>query len=177
MKTSVGTTALEVVSREVPALGVDAIIVATTTGLTMDSGLAAELKSAGGEQIENEAMAQGPIEIGDAIATTGGALAAKWVIHAAVEGSAPVDANLVAQATTRALQVADRLRVRSVALEAFSDPSGVLDIYASTSIMVGRARQYLEERRHSGLRRILFSAPDDLSRAAFKNAIAGSTRF
>lgn len=177
MKTSVGATRLEVVSGDLLTLDVDAIVSMATTTLAMDHGVAAALRSAGGASIEREAMAQGPIEVGDAIATTAGGLSAKWLIHAAIEGgSARVDANLVAQVTRRTLEVADRLRVRSAAVPLFATEASLLDAYACAGIMVGTTRRYLEGRRTTGLRRLLFSAPDTVTRAAFKNAIAGSTR-
>jgi O-acetyl-ADP-ribose deacetylase len=176
MKTTVGATRLEVVSGDVLALGVDAIVAVAATTLAMDDGVAAELRRAGGEGVEREAVAQGPIERGDAIATTAGTLPVKWIIHAAVAGgSGEVDANLVAQVTRRVLEVADRLRVRSAVLPLLTTDESSLDAYACAGIMVATTRRYLEGRRHTGLRRLLLRAPDPITRAAFQSAIAGST--
>jgi O-acetyl-ADP-ribose deacetylase (regulator of RNase III) len=176
MKTTVGATRIEVVSAGLLAVSVDAIIAVATTTLMMDHGVAAEIKAAAGEIVEREAKAQGPIEAGDAVATTAGSLPAKWVVHAAIEGGSAVDANLVAQATRRAFEVAERLRVRSVAVPLLTAEDSPLDVYACAGIMVGTVRRYLEGRPHTGLRRVLFSAPDAVTRVALNNAIAGSTR-
>jgi O-acetyl-ADP-ribose deacetylase len=178
MNTTVRDTVLEIVVGDIVRLDVDAIVSVDDAQLRMESAVGAAIRREGGEVIQREAMAQGPIEVGDAIATTGGGLGAKWVIHAAMAGpQAVADANVIALATARALTVADRLKVRSLALPAFGAEAGVVPPYAAASIMVGRVRQYLDGRGHSGLKRIVFVATDDLSRVAFKNALAGSTRF
>jgi dTDP-glucose 4,6-dehydratase len=54
----------------------------------MGGGVAGAIKKKGGRIIEEEAVKKGPIEIGDAIATSAGELAAKYVIHAATDASA-----------------------------------------------------------------------------------------
>lgn len=117
MNTTVRDTYLEVVVGDIAKLNVDAVVNAAHSELWMSSGVAGAIKNGGGDGIEREAVAQGPIEVGDAIATTAGGLTARWVIHAAVTGPGRhVDANLIAQATTRALQVADRLGVHTLAM-------------------------------------------------------------
>ena len=178
MNTTVRDTYISVVTGDIARTDVDAIVNAANSELWMASGVAGAIKRAGGDGIEREAVAQGPIEVGDAVATTGGSLTAKWVIHAAVTGPGrSTDANLIAQATTRALQVADRLGVHSVALPALGAGVGGFDIYACATIMVGRAHEYLTDTGTTGLKRVLFCAYDDVARAAFKNALVGSTRF
>lgn len=52
----------------------------------MGGGVAGAIKSAGGEDIEKEAVKKGPAKIGDAVVTAGGSLKARYVIHAAVMG-------------------------------------------------------------------------------------------
>ena len=144
----------------------------------MGAGVAGAIKRAGGQEIEHEAMRQGPIAVGDAVSTGAGKLAAKWVIHAAVMGhDLQTDANLIAQATTRTLEVADRLKARSLALPAFGTGVGGFPIYACASIIVGGVRAYLVGKPHTALRKVVFCAFDDVGAAAFKNALSGLTRF
>jgi len=177
MNTSVGKTLLEVAVGDIALLDVDAIVNAANNELWMGAGVAGAIKRAGGQEIEQEAMRKGPIAIGDAVATGGGTLAATWVIHAAVMGhDLSTDADFIAQATRRALEVADQLSVHSLALPALGTGVGGFPIYACTSIMVGRVRAYLVE-QHSALRRVVFCAFDDVAAAAFKNALSGLTRF
>ena len=71
MKTSVGKTKLEIASGDITELEVDAIANAANTELWMGAGVAGAIKRVGGEAVEKEAVLQGPIEIGEAVATTG----------------------------------------------------------------------------------------------------------
>src|SRR6476659_3971758 len=111
---------LEVVEGDIAAIVVDAVANAANNHLWMGAGVAGAIKRAGGEEIEREAMAQGPIEVGDAIATGAGRLPARWVIHAAVMGQdLPTSAKAIESASRRTLELADELGAESLALPAF----------------------------------------------------------
>jgi len=178
MKTSVGKTKLELASADITELEVDAIATATTTDLEMGAGVSGAIKRRGGEAIEKEAMLQGPVEVGQAVATTGHDLKARWVIHAAVMDShRHMDPGTIAKATRGALSCAERCHARSVALPAFGTGGGGVPLYQCASIMVTETVAYLKERRGTPLRHIMFVTYDDAARAAFKNALAGTSRF
>jgi O-acetyl-ADP-ribose deacetylase (regulator of RNase III) len=177
MKTSVGKTKLEIASGDITQLEVDAIANAANTELWMGSGVAGAIKRAGGEAIEVEAMLQGPIQVGEAVATTGHGLKARWVVHAAVMGQdLQTNANAIAKATRSALDCAVRCQARSIAIPAFGTGVGGFPLYQCASIMVGETVAYLKEHPHTSLRHIMFSVYSDAARAAFKNALAGSSR-
>ncbi len=178
MNTTIRNVALEIVPGDITELEVDAIVNAANNELWMGSGVAGAIKRVGGEGIEKEAMALAPIAVGEAVATTGGALKAKWVIHAAVMGQdLKTDAAIIAQATTSSLAVADRCGAKSIALPAFGTGVGGFPLYACASIMVGEVRRYLENHKKTGLKRVVLSVYSDASKAAFKNALAGLSRF
>src|SRR5229473_1705355 len=65
---------------------VDAIVNAANSTLAMGAGVAAAIKRKGGVIIEEDAMRQGPIEVGEAVLTTAANLPATHVIHAAALG-------------------------------------------------------------------------------------------
>src|SRR4051794_36820774 len=93
---------LEVREGDIAAVEADAIANAANDRLWMGAGVAGALKRAGGDEIEQEAMAIGGIPLGTAVATTAGRLRARWVIHGAVMGQElRTDADLVGR-TTRA---------------------------------------------------------------------------
>src|SRR6476620_3439595 len=116
---------LEVVDGDIAALEVDAVANAANDHLWMGAGVAGALKRAGGEEIEREAVAKGPIALGDAVATGAGRLPARWVIHAAVMGQDLLTSAYVIQsATHRALEVADDIGAESLALPAFGTGVG-----------------------------------------------------
>ncbi len=178
MNTTIRDTALEIVPGDITELEVDAIVNAANNELWMGSGVAGAIKRVGGEGIEKEAMALAPIAVGDAVATTGGGLKAKWVIHAAVMGQdLKTDAATIARATTSSLTVADRCGAGSIALPAFGTGVGGFPLYACASIMVGEVRRYLEDHQKTGIKRVVFSVYSDAIKAAFKNALAGLGRF
>jgi O-acetyl-ADP-ribose deacetylase len=178
MKTSVGKTSLDIVSGDITQLEVDAIANAASTDLAMVAGVAGAIKRAGGAAIETEAQLQGPIAVGEAVATTGHDLRARWVVHVAVMGpDSKPDAAAIAKATSAALDCANRAHARSLALPAFGTGVGGFPVYQCASIMVAETVRYLKEHKSSGLRRVLFTVYSDPARAAFKNAMAGASRF
>src|ERR671934_965667 len=98
---------LEVAEGDITALDVDAIASAANNRLWMGAGVAGAIKRVGGEEIEREAVAQGPIEVGDAVATGAGRLKARHVIHGAVMGQdLRTNGELVRRTTRRCFAVA-----------------------------------------------------------------------
>ena len=87
----------------------------------MGAGVAGALKARGGQAIEAEAMAQGPVEPGECVVTSGGRLAARYVIHAAVMGQdLRTSASLIERATRNSLLRAEAQRLASIAFPAIS---------------------------------------------------------
>jgi O-acetyl-ADP-ribose deacetylase (regulator of RNase III) len=159
---------LEVVEGDIAALAVDAIANAANDRLWMGAGVAGAIKRAGGEEIEREAVAKGPIAVGDAVATSAGRLAARWVVHAAVMGQDLVtSADAIRNATRRTLEVADELGAEAVALPAFGTGVGGFPLADCARIMVGEARAF--EAR--SLRRVVFAVHGDEAAAAFRTAL------
>ena len=66
----------------------DALVNAAGTSLVMGSGVAGALRRRGGEEINRDAVAQGPIGLGQVVVTPAYRLQAKCVIHA--DGHAPL---------------------------------------------------------------------------------------
>jgi O-acetyl-ADP-ribose deacetylase (regulator of RNase III) len=120
----------------------------------MGAGVAGALKRAGGDEIEREAMAQGPIEPGTAVATTAGKLRARYVVHGAVMGQdLRTDADLVRRTTRSCLELADEFGCGSLALPAFGTGVGGFALAECASIMVDEARSF---EPHS-LQRVIFA--------------------
>jgi O-acetyl-ADP-ribose deacetylase len=159
---------LEVVEGDIAALDVDAIVNAANDRLWMGAGVAGAIKRAGGDEIEREAVAKGPIAVGEAVFTSGGRLKAKHVIHGAVMGQdLRTNAELVARTTRRCLEVADELGCRSVALPAFGTGVGGFPLEDCARIMVAEAASY-EPR---SLERAVFAVFGDEAEGAFQAAV------
>jgi O-acetyl-ADP-ribose deacetylase len=159
---------LEVVEGDITQLDVDAIANAANNRLWMGAGVAGAIKRAGGKEIEREAVAKGPIEVGDAIATGAGSLKARHVIHGAVMGQdLRTNADLVQRTTRRCLEVADELGCRSLALPAFGTGVGGFPLDECARIMVAAARAY----QGATLERVVFAVFGDEARREFEAAL------
>ena len=160
---------LKVVEGDITKLDVDAIANAANDHLWMGAGVAGAIKRAGGEEIEREAVAQGPIEIGEAVATGGGRLRARYVIHGAVMGQdLRTNGELIERTTRRCLEAADELGCASLALPAFGTGVGCFPLDECARIMVDVARAY-EPR---ALRRVVFAVYGTEAERAFSAALA-----
>jgi O-acetyl-ADP-ribose deacetylase (regulator of RNase III) len=160
---------LELVDGDIVALAVDAVANAANDHLWMGAGVAGALKRAGGDEIEREAVAKGPIRVGDAVATGAGRLQARWVIHGAVMGQdLRTSAELVEQATRSVLRVAEELGAESLALPAFGTGVGGFPLDECARLMVGEVRAH-EPRT---LRRVVFAVFGEEARRAFASALS-----
>ncbi|HXV02942.1 MAG TPA: macro domain-containing protein [Gaiellaceae bacterium] len=160
---------LEVHDGDIAALEVDAIGNAANDRLWMGSGVAGAIKRTGGEGIEREAMQQGPIEVGEAVATGAGRLPARWVIHGAVMGQdLRTNAEFVRRTTESCLQLADELGAESLALPAFGTGVGGFPLDECARIMVGAARAY----QPTSLQRVIFAVFGPDARMAFEAGLA-----
>jgi O-acetyl-ADP-ribose deacetylase (regulator of RNase III) len=159
---------LEVEEGDIAALDVDAIANAANDHLWMGSGVAGALKRAGGDEIEREAVAKGPIPLGTAVATGAGRLQAMHVIHGAVMGQdLETNADLVRRTTRSCLEVADELGVRSLALPAFGTGVGGFPLDECAGIMVEETKAH-EPR---ALERVVFAVFGEKARRAFEDAL------
>jgi O-acetyl-ADP-ribose deacetylase len=159
---------LDVVEGDITQLDVDAIANAANDHLWMGAGVAGAIKRAGGDEVEREAMAQGPIAIGSAVATGGGRLRAQHVVHGAVMGQdLHTTPALIARTTTSCLEVADGLGARSLALPAFGTGVGGVPVADCAQAMVGAIREFEPE----SLERVVVAVYGDAALAAFQRAL------
>lgn len=160
---------LEVCEGDIASVAADAIANAANNRLWMGAGVAGALKRAGGEEIEREAMALGPIPIGSAVATSAGRLPARWVIHGAAMGQdLRTSAGLVRRTTCSCLAVADELACRSLALPAFGTGVGGFAVSECARIMVAEARSF----EASSLERVIFAVFGGEAYEAFSSALS-----
>src|SRR5881394_2136987 len=107
---------LEIADGDIAAEPADAVVNAANNHFWMGAGVAGALKARGGVEIEAEAMAQGPVDPGACVITSGGRLPARHVIHAAVMGQdLRTSADLIARATTGSLALAETHQLASIA--------------------------------------------------------------
>ena len=160
---------LEVREGDIATVEADAIANAANNHLWMGSGVAGALKRAGGEEIEREAVALGPIPVGTAVATTAGRLDARYVIHGAVMGQdLTTDAGLVRRTTRACLALADELGCESLALPAFGTGVGGFPLAECAQLMVSEARAF----EATSLRRVIFAVYGAAAARSFEAELA-----
>lgn len=158
---SVGATVLEVIAGSLTALPLDAIVCPANSFLQMRGGLSAHIRENAGKdgQIERDAVALGPIRLGDAVITAGYELPAHWVIHAPTV-EMPVDRSsvrTVALATIAALRVASRHSIQSLGLPAMGTGTGGVTFAEAAPVMLRETYGFLRQ-GDTTLRRVIFAA-------------------
>jgi O-acetyl-ADP-ribose deacetylase (regulator of RNase III) len=134
---------------DITALETDAIVNAANSGLWMGAGVAGAIKRAGGQEIEDEAVRQGPIAVGEAVAPGGGKLKAKLVIHAAVMGTDLLtDAEKIRSATKNSLLRAEELALKNVAFPALGTGVGGFSYSEAAEIMINTVSDHLAGESH-----------------------------
>jgi O-acetyl-ADP-ribose deacetylase (regulator of RNase III) len=172
MRLKVGTAATVAVERgDITTWDVDAIVNAANTTLAMSTGVAAAIKRKGGVLIEEEAMRQGPIEVGEAVITPGGNLVATHVIHAATMGpDQKTDVDTITRTTRAVLALAEKHRLTSLALPALGTGAGQVPPAAAAEAMLGVVVPHLKPAK-SSLKRIVFVLYQDETFRAFTDTL------
>ncbi len=130
---------------DITKLEVDAIVNAANIHLFMGGGVAGAIKRAGGKEIEDEAVRQGPINIGSAVVTSAGKLKAKYVIHTpTMELDFKTDEKKVRLAMIAALRKAEELRISSIAFPALGTGVGGLPKDLAARVMVEELKKHID---------------------------------
>ena len=165
---------IEVEQGDLTRFEVDALVNAGNNHLWMGGGVAGALKRAGGREVEADAVARGPIPVGEAVAASAGTLKARYIIHAAVMGQDLVtDGEKIRQATRNSLARADELGLRSIAFPALGTGVGGFPIGQCARIMVEEVRRHLA--RGSGLERVVFVLYDEPAYRGFRDELTRQT--
>jgi len=162
---------IKIVKSDIAELKIDAIVNAANNKGIMGGGVAAAIKRKGGKIIEDEAIKKCPINIGEAIFTTAGALKAKYVIHAATMGmDFKTDEIKIRDSCKNSLKVADELGVESIAFPALGCGTGDFPLLASAKIMAQEVWRYLRE-EGSKLKEISFCLYDQQAYDIFNKGV------
>jgi O-acetyl-ADP-ribose deacetylase (regulator of RNase III) len=173
MRTAVGATTLDVVQGDITDCAVDAIVNAANDHLWMGAGVAGAIKRKGGQSIEDEAVRQGPIPVGEAVVTRAGSLRAGYVIHAAAMGQDLVtSADLIARATLNCLKRASDLGLASIALPALGTGVGGFPVHEAARVMIDATCTMLRSTPETSLRRIQFVLFTPEALQAFDEALS-----
>lgn len=162
-------TRVRAVQADITALKVDAIVNAANNLLAMGGGLAAAIKSKGGGRVEKEAMALGPVGVGEAVVTGAGTMPSKHIIHAVTMAmDLKTDESKIRLSARNALAAAHGLRVSSLAIPALGCGVGRFPVSASAKIIAQEVYRHLRETEKSSLKEIIFCLYDVSALAAFE---------
>jgi O-acetyl-ADP-ribose deacetylase len=163
---------IEVRQADITKLEVDAIANAANTALKHGGGVAGAIARAGGRVVQDESDELAPIELGEAVATSAGAMPARWVIHTAtMHLGGTTSAEVIRAATASTVAKADELGARSLALVAFGTGVGGFPVEEAARIEVEEVRRHLAE--GGGLERVVFAVLGEEALRAFEQALAG----
>ena len=171
MKAKIGSTTFSIVRGDITEAEVDAVVNAANAELWMGAGVAGAMKRKGGTVIEEDAMRQGPIEVGETVLTVAGNLPANHVIHAATMGKdLKTDPLKIAAATKSTLALAEKHRLTSIAFPALGSGVGGVPPEKSAEAILSTVIQHVKT-SNSSLQRILFVVYQDEAYKAFTDAL------
>jgi len=161
----VGSATVVLVQGDITRQDTEAIVNAANTTLLGGGGVDGAIHRRGGLTILEECRALGGCATGDAKVTSGGRLAARWVVHTV----GPVyrdgrggEATLLASAYRRSLEEACRVGARTVAFPSISTGAYRYPVVEAAAVALGTVHAFLEG-TSGGLeevRFVLFSGAD-----------------
>jgi O-acetyl-ADP-ribose deacetylase (regulator of RNase III) len=135
---------IELWNGDICDLEVDAIVNPANPSLWMSTGVGGAIKRAGGDSIEFAAVRQGPIDLGQAVVTDAGTLAARLVIHAvSLDRDRRTSGPIIEKAVRSAMARARENNVTSIAFPALGTGVGGFPLEEGARITVNTVRDEL----------------------------------
>lgn len=177
MQREIGRTRISLVKGDITRQATDAIVNAANSGLMGGGGVDGAIHRAGGPAILEECkriVAQlGRLPAGEAVATTGGNLQSKYVIHTVGpvwHGGTKGEPELLANAYRNSLKVATEKGITSVSFPSISTGAYGYPIDLSASVALKTAIDFL--RQEISLNEVVFVLFDNATYQAYTQALA-----
>lgn len=148
---------VELVGGDITAMDTDAIVNPSNTSLILGAGVSGAIASKGGPSIQEEMSRIGHCPVGGAVATGGGRLKARYVIHAVgpMMGEGGEDEKL-RSATVESLKRAEELKISSIAFPAISTGIYGFPIDRCARIMLTAVLEHFNSRTAASVKRVVF---------------------
>ena len=170
---------LSIIRGDITAQATDAIVNAANSSLMGGGGVDGAIHLAGGPAILNECKEivarQGRLPTGEAVITTGGNLAAGYVIHTVGpiwSGGNDGEAGLLARAYSNSLRLAAANDLGSVSFPSISTGAYGYPLAEAAGVALGRVKTFLEE-TESSLKEVVFVLFWDDAFEGYSDALAG----
>jgi O-acetyl-ADP-ribose deacetylase (regulator of RNase III) len=168
----IGQSVLEVVQGDITHEETEAIGNAANSALAGGGGVDGAIHRAGGPKIMAELRARYKgCPTGSAVITGGGNLKAKYVIHAVGPrySGAPRDAELLASAYRKSLELCTEHKIRSIAFPSISTGIYGYPVREASRIALKTVIDYLKD--HPEIERVRFVLFDSATLAAYEEAL------
>jgi O-acetyl-ADP-ribose deacetylase (regulator of RNase III) len=175
MDVKIGKTKLSLIAGDITEQGTDAIVNAANSELAGGGGVDGAIHAKGGARIDEECRLIGGCAVGDAVMTSGGNLKARYVIHTVGpiwHGGDNDEAELLANAYRRSLEVAVRQGLKSISFPAISTGIYGYPLRLAAPVALGAIIRFLEHEQHNleEVRFVIFHS-DDVAYTVFKFAL------
>jgi O-acetyl-ADP-ribose deacetylase (regulator of RNase III) len=163
---------IELVLGDITEQDVDAIVNAANPSLLGGGGVDGAIHRAGGPAILEECRELGGCEPGDAKATGGGMLPARYVFHAVGpiwRGGSEDEEELLASCHTRAIELADEHACRSVAFPAISTGAYGYPLELAAPVAIRATREALAG--HPSVELVRFVFRDEAALGRYRAAL------
>ncbi len=165
-------TEIVIANGDITESSAEAIVNAANNKFYMGGGVAGTIKRKGGKEIEDEAVKQGPVKVGEAVITGAGKLKAKYVIHAAtMEMDFVTDEEIIRKATYNTLLAAQKNKMTSLAFCALGCGTGGFPYEIASKVMAQEVFRYLKETKEPSLEKIEFVLYSDEAFEIFKKNV------
>jgi O-acetyl-ADP-ribose deacetylase (regulator of RNase III) len=178
MAHKIHNTEIEIIKSDITLLDVEAIVNPANNYLIHGGGLAAAIVRRGGHIIQEESKKIGFVPTGSAVITTGGHLKAKHVIHAVgphYKDGKSGEAEKLASAVKSALDIADKKKLKSVALPAISSGIFGYPVSESSKVIVDAVVDFLKskenEKVETTIEKVVLCLFDDASYGEFEKQV------
>jgi O-acetyl-ADP-ribose deacetylase (regulator of RNase III) len=174
----IANTEFEVVQGDITLLDTEAIVNPANNYLIHGGGLAAAIVKRGGMIIQQESKKIGNVPTGSAVITTGGHLKAKHVIHAVgpkYKDGKSGEAEKLASAVRSSIEVAEKKKLKSIAIPAISSGIFGYPVEESSKIIIDTAVSYFKEKKkdksETTIEKVVFCLFDEESFKKFSEHI------
>lgn len=165
---------------DITTVDVDAIVNAANSSLLGGGGVDGAIHRAAGPELLSACRAlrasshRDGLPVGEAVATPGFALPARWVIHTAGPNrhAGQTDPALLASCFRRSLDVADELGAASISFPAVGAGIYGWDADDVATIAVATIRRWAAAHEHGAVRRVRFVLSNDPLLEAFTASLA-----